>query len=172
MPPSCPIARPLDQYLDAVGRGLWAIGAGRRRQILRTLRADLLDLAEDQGLLEEQAFAQFLNAQPAPRTVAQALQRGELDHAFGRILLALVPMTLAGLWTLVSAPSTENASKMYMVRQIVWYGAMTYLHFGLRVTWAHQREPLRLLWGLLLLGPPGASSGSSSPSAAGPNSWP
>ena len=152
MPPTCPIERPLEQYLSAVSRGLWAIGSSRRRQVLRTLRADLLDLAEDRGLQEEQAFEAFLKEQPAPGQVARALQKGELDQAYWRILVALLPMVLAGLWTLVSAPSPVKASQMYMVRQVVWFGAMTYLHFALRVAWAHQREPLRLLWGLLLGG--------------------
>ena len=150
MPPTCPFERPLDQYLDAVGRGLWAVGPGRRRQILRTLRADLLDLAEDRGLREADALEAFLRDQPAPRTVARALQKGELDRAFGRILLALVPMVLAGLWTVVSTPNPANTRTAFLIQQAVWYGAVTYLHFALRIGWAHQREPVRLLWGLLL----------------------
>ncbi len=51
-----PIDRPLDRYLQGVARGLWAIGPGRRRELIRTLRADLLDLAEDKGFREERTF--------------------------------------------------------------------------------------------------------------------
>ena len=112
MPPTFPFERPLDQYLGTVGRGLWAIGPGRRRDILRTLRADLLDLAEDRGFREERAFEAFLKEQPTPRTLAHALQRGELDRAFERILLALIPMALAGLWTIVSTPNPANSSRV------------------------------------------------------------
>lgn len=133
-----------------MARGLWALSPGRRRELLRTLRADLLDLAEDRGLRDADPFEAFLREQPAPRVVAKALQKGELDQAYWRILVALLPMVLAGLWTVVSTPIPANASNAFLIRQVIWYSGFTYLHFALRGIWAHRREPLRLVWGLLL----------------------
>lgn len=147
MPPTCPIERPLDQYLGTVGRGLWAVGPGRRRDILRTLRADLLDLAEDRGFRTEAAFEAFLQEQPAPGKVAWVLQKAELDQAYWRVLVALLPMALAGVWTIVATP--DPATNPFLIKQAVWYASLTYLQFALRAAWAAQKEPLRLLWGLL-----------------------
>ncbi len=148
--PCSPLERPLDAYLRGVRRGLWAIGPGRRRELMRTLRADLLDLAEGQGLREAAAFEAFLREQPPPEQVARTLQKSELDQAYWRVLVALLPMALAGLWTVVSTPESPFLKSLGLFKQALWYGSLTYLHFALRAAWAGQREPARLAWGLLL----------------------
>ncbi len=141
---------PLDAYLRSVARGLWAIGPARRREVLRTLRADLLDLAEDRGFRDGEAFTAFLRDQPSPAEVARNLQKAELDQAYWRVLVALLPMALAGLWTVVSTPDSPFVTTLGLFKQAVWYASLTYLHFALRAAWAQQKEPKRLLWGLLL----------------------
>lgn len=150
--PPCAVDPSLDQYLHAVARGLWAIGPARRREILRTLRSDLLDLAEDRGLQEDRAFAAFLRGQPAPSELARSLQWGELDDAYGRILLALLPMVFAGLWTVLTLPPGTPWATPAGIKQVLWYGSLTYLYFALRGSWAARSEPQRLLRGLLLGG--------------------
>jgi hypothetical protein len=59
-------------------------------------------------------------------------------------------MALAGLWTVVSTPDSAPTTNPMLIKQAVWYASLTYLHFALRAAWARQREPKRLLWGLLL----------------------
>ncbi len=81
--------------------------------------------------------------------MAWALQKAELDQAFWRILVALLPMALAGVWVILATPVSTPPTAPWLIKQAVWYASLTYLHFALRVAWAGQREPFRLVWGLL-----------------------
>ena len=148
--PAPHLERPLEPYLASVARGLWAVGVSRRREIVRTLRADLLDLVQGRGLQEEAQIKGFLEEQTPPRKLASILQAGELQRAYLRVAVALLPMFIAGLWTLLFHAERSNVPMIWLVRKVAWYSSMTYLQFALRGIWAQHREPVRLLWGLLL----------------------
>lgn len=147
--PPTPFDRALDRHLSEISQGLWALLPGYRRALLRDMRADLLDLAEDHGFQDEADLEAYLRTQPSPAMVARAIQREELDYAYWRILVALIPMFMAGLWSLLTQPSPITKLTAHSLKQVLWFGCLTYLHFALRALWARQREPQRLLWGAL-----------------------
>lgn len=146
----------LEAFLRQVGKGLWAVGPRRRKEILRTLRADLLDTFEAEGLTSRQAADSYFAANGSPGVVAQRLQASELDQAFWRVLGSLLPLLFLMAWILVLRELQWTGPARKVLEETYWYGALVYSLFCFRIFWSHHRPWMRMLCcaatGLLLGG--------------------
>lgn len=137
----------LDAFLREVRKGLWAVGPRRRKEIIRTLRADLLDTFEAEGLISRKAADSYLAGQGAPGVVARRLQACELEQAFWRVLAALLPLIFLIAWILVLRDLEWTGPSRRIMEEVFWYGALVYSLFCFRIVWSHHRPWRRMLSG-------------------------
>jgi len=139
-------AETVEGYLVRCRRALWGISATRREEILRELRADLLDEADCAQLPD------LLARRDPPERLARALRAEVYRGHLHRILLALIPAAAVFAWILLAQSQIhydpEFTSRTTVIA-IQAGGALGLIlaQFLVRRLWARQGEPMRLLLG-------------------------
>lgn len=91
--------RALEAYLSQVDSGLRSLSRRRRANLLRELKAHLLDEAEARGITTEAAMATLLDEKEHPALLAEELAAGEGEDANHRGGTALIAGMIIGLAT-------------------------------------------------------------------------
>lgn len=134
-------------------RALWGISRTRREEILREVRADLLDEAEFASAEAESVpLPDLLARRDPPESLARALRAEVYRGHLHRILLALIPGAAVFAWILLAQSQVRvdpDFADRSTVLAIQAGGALGLIlaQFLVRGLWARQGEPMRLLLG-------------------------
>jgi hypothetical protein len=154
--PGSAMTEAVEGYLASCSRALWGISPARREEILRELRADLMEEAEfSANELEVTSSCAFLARRDPPERLAQALRAEIYRGHLHRILMALIPAGAVFGWILLAQsqipadPTFSGRNAVIMIQAVGSLG-LVLAQFLVRRIWAQQGEPMRLLLGTSL----------------------